>query len=265
MIAPEVHGRRLGVVLGSGPLDGLLDGTHPTRIDTARGAATVHESTDVVLVRRHAPPPHIDPSATEPYVPAHVVDHHRTIAALCAAGCDRVLALGSVGSLRGWPVGTTVAPFDVYAPQVNPSFHDDERGHRVPGFDAPWRDRVLATWAAVAPSAPLDGGVYAQTTGPRFETPAEVRALAVHADVVGMTIASEVILAGEVGLAYAAVCVVDNLANGLAERQLCVEDLRVGATINHERLLSDLRAVIPALAARPRPAPPGGPHPRPTS
>ena len=39
--------------------------------------------------------------------------------------------------------------------------------------------------------------------------------MAAHADVVGMTIASECIVAGELGLAYAAVCVVDNLANGI--------------------------------------------------
>ena len=46
--------------------------------------------------------------------------------------------------------------------------------------------------------------MYAQTLGPRFETPAEVRALARVADMVGMTIAAEAVLAGEAALAYAA-------------------------------------------------------------
>ena len=67
---------------------------------------------------------------------------------------------------------------------------------------------------AAGGQAPHDGGVYWQTRGPRFETPAEIRLIAAHADVVGMTIASECVVAGELGLDYAALCVVDNLANG---------------------------------------------------
>ncbi len=38
-----------------------------------------------------------------------------------------------------------------------------------------------------------------------------------------MTIASECIAACELGLAYAAICVVDNLANGVGESELTME------------------------------------------
>ncbi len=92
-------------------------------------------------------------------------------------------------------------------------------------FDTGWRTSVLAAWTVAAqgsagtggsPSRPVvDGGTYAQTRGPRFETPAEVRWLAGCADVVGMTLASECVLAAEAGLRYAAVCQVDNLAAGV--------------------------------------------------
>ena len=41
-----------------------------------------------------------------------------------------------------------------------------------------------------------------------------------------MTIASECVAACELGLAYAAICVVDNLANGVGERELTMEELR---------------------------------------
>ena len=77
---------------------------------------------------------------------------------------------------------------------------------------------MLDAWAGGRRGALRDGGVYWQTIGPRFETPAEIRLIAAHADLVGMTIASECIVAGELGLAYAAVCVVDNLANGIGAR-----------------------------------------------
>jgi 5'-methylthioadenosine phosphorylase len=249
MPSPEVTGHRLGVVLGSGPLGELLDDAEELRVESAWGSTTLFETAEAVVLRRHR-----HPDTAELHVPAHRIDHHRNVAALCAAGCDRVLALGSVGSLRGWPVGSMVAPYDFYAPQVNPTFHDDSAGHSVPGFDTAWRDLVLATWERTAGSSLLDGGVYAQTTGPRFETPAEVRALAVHADIVGMTLAAELILAGEAGLAYAAVCVVDNLANGLTSEQLTLEDFHAGAEANRNQLVADLKAVVPLLATGGRPS-----------
>jgi 5'-methylthioadenosine phosphorylase len=247
MPAPAVHGDRLGVVLGSGPLGELLDDADEHTVETPWGPALVARTPDAVILRRHES----DPAGG--YTPAHRIDHHRNLAALCSAGCDRVLALASVGALRTGPVGTLVAPADFYAPHVNPSYHADRLGHSVPGFDGPWRDVVVDVWESVAASDLLDGGVYAQTSGPRFETPAEVRALAVHADVVGMTVASEVVLAREAGLAYAAVCVVDNLANGLAEDHLTLDEFHAGAEANRARLVADLRAVVPALARTPRP------------
>ena len=243
MSAPQVSGHRLGIVLGSGPFRQLIDGGERLTVETGRGPVALVETPDAVLLARHG-----DTDLGEGHVPAHRVDHHRNIAALCAAGCDRVLALGSVGSLRGWPVGSMVAPFDIYAPQVNPSFHDDVLGHTVPGFDAAWRDLLLATWESAASSNVLDGGVYAQTTGPRFETAAEVRALAVHADIVGMTLAAELILAGEAGLAYAAVCVVDNLANGLGEHPLTWSEFETGRDATQHDLEKVLAALVPVLA-----------------
>ena len=67
---------------------------------------------------------------------------------------------------------------------------------------------------AFVPEARL-GGVYVQTRGPRIETVAEVAALAKIADIVGMTVASEATLACELGMDFAALCTIDNYANGL--------------------------------------------------
>ncbi|MDZ7732258.1 MAG: hypothetical protein U5R31_03350 [Acidimicrobiia bacterium] len=58
-------------------------------------------------------------------------------------------------------------------------------GHSAPGFDTAWRDRLVATWRDRVASPLVDGGVYAETSGPAFETPAEVRLLAAHADLAG--------------------------------------------------------------------------------
>jgi len=248
MDIPQVTGARLGLIVGSAlELEVLpdlaLDGSVTTSlVETSRGAVRVHDvGHALVLYRHHA--------TDDGFCPAHRIDHHRTIRALCAAGCDRIVALGSVGSLRGWAVGAVVAPFDFLAPWANPSFFDDVRGHSIPGFDQGWRDQVLEAWSAATATPMMDGGVYAQTAGPRFETPAEVRMLAAHADVVGMTVASECILAREAGLAYAAVCTVDNLGNGLGAVDLTTDEFHEGVAANKARLVADVRAVLPRLAA----------------
>ena len=87
---------------------------------------------------------------------------------------------------------------------------------------------MISAWGSLTGTELEDGGVYAQTLGPRFETPAEVKALAEHADMVGMTLAAETVLAGEAALAYAAVCTIDNLANGVADKALTVDEYRRG-------------------------------------
>ena len=107
---------------------------------------------------------------------------------------------------------------------------------------------MLGAWQASGAGPLRDGGVYWQTSGPRFETPAEIRLLAAHADLVGMTIASECVVACELGLAYAAVCVVDNLANGVAARPLSPAELERDRERNAERLHADLAAALPELA-----------------
>ena len=145
-------------------------------------------------------------------------------------------------------MGTLICPDDFYAPEIAPSFFRDPRGHSVAGFDAAWRRVVISAWASLTETKVEDGGVYAQTIGPRFETPAEVRILADAADLVGMTIAAEAILAGEAALAYAAVCTIDNLANGIADTKLTLDELRRGRERSTETVVTGLRYVLPALA-----------------
>ena len=84
--------------------------------------------------------------------------------------------------------------------------------------------------------------------GPRFETRAEIRLAATAADVIGMTMASECVAANQLGLAYAGVCIVDNLANGVAGVELTLEEFRRAAAANAVRLLAVLARLVPVLA-----------------
>ncbi len=222
---------RLAVILGSGA--------------AGPGGAEVVATAerDAVVLQRHGP--------ADAYVLPHRIDHEGNLRSLLAAGCDRVLAICSVGSLdAAIAVGGFVCPHDFIALQTTVTVHDDPRGHATAGFDGAWRGEVLAAWRGCGAGPLRDGGVYWQTNGPRFETPAEIGLIAAHADLVGMTLASECVVAGELGLPYAAVCVVDNLANGVAARPLSPTELEADRERNTVRLRDDLAAALPTLAGR---------------
>ena len=199
------------------------------------------ERDDLVVLRRHGP---------LGSVPAHLVDHAANVPRLVDAGCDRVLAVGSAGGLHvTTPPGTLVVPDDLFAPGGTPTFHDTTAGYGVRTFDAAWRSAVLDAWRSSSERPVIDGGTYAQTRGPRFETPAEVRWLASWADVVGMTLASECVLAAEAGLAYAAVCQVDNLAAGVGRSPTgdVAMDYVLSTAEHRDRLAAELIACVAAL------------------
>lgn len=226
---------RLAVILGSsaaGPEGGEM--------------VAAAERHGAVVLQRHG--------AAGDYVLPHAIDHETNLRSLREAGCDRALAICSVGSLdAGIGVGSFVCPHDFIALQATVTTFDDPRGHAMPGFDREWRKEVLAAWEgggageASGGDALRDGGVYWQTNGPRFETPAEIGLIAAHADLVGMTLASECVVAGELGLRYAAVCVVDNLANGIAVRPLSVAEVERHRERNAVHLRDMLDAVLPSL------------------
>ncbi len=80
----------------------------------------------------------------------------------------------------------------------------------------------------------LKDGVYAAVKGPSYETPAEVRFLSGIADLVGMSLAPEVIAARSHGIEVAAIAVVSN-AHG------------EGAGVSHEEVLKVAERAVPYL------------------
>lgn len=218
-------------ILGSEPAAGF----EPVEVATPSGPVRVHRRDGRVLLQRHG---------LDRYATGARIDHARNLAALAELGCDRILAIGSVGGLRAeLAVGTFLCPDDFIALHLGLSLDDGHGGERVPGFDRDWREEVIAAWAGCAEPELRDGGVYWQAIGPRFETAAEIRLIGAHADVVGMTIASECVLAGELGIPYAAVCIVDNLANGIADRRLTVAEFEAGKARNRTRAEAAIEAV----------------------
>ena len=87
-----------------------------------------------------------------------------------------------------------------------------------------------------------------QLPGPSFETPAEIRMLAaLGCDAVGMSTAVEVIAARHAGMRVCGVSCVANLAAGLSEAPLSVEEVMEAANAAAPGFKRLLRASLAAM------------------
>ncbi|PXA03048.1 purine-nucleoside phosphorylase [Coraliomargarita sinensis] len=116
---------------------------------------------------------------------------------------------------------------------TNPLIGDrSEDGPRFPDMSAvydPGLRTKLKDWAA-GQSVDLKEGVYLATTGPSFETPAEIRAFAtLGADAVGMSTVPEAIVARKLGLRVLGISCITNAAAGISQGPLTHEEVSVTA------------------------------------
>jgi 5'-methylthioadenosine phosphorylase len=64
---------------------------------------------------------------------------------------------------------------------------------------------------------------------------------------VGMTVASECILASECQIPYAAICMIDNYANGISDEELTFESFKSQVRDNEALLLSIIKIFLDKL------------------
>ena len=215
---------------------------HDEKIETRFGPSHVTrallDDKPVVFLHRHARPD--NPAHKD--VPPHKINYRANIAALKTLGATAILASTAVGGLRpSWAPGTLVCLdnlLDLTTNRAKTFF--DERAVHV-DVTQPYCEqlRALTLQTARAQNIELkDGGVYACTDGPRFETAAEIRVYAQWgADVVGMTGAPECVLAREAEICYAGVSIVTNLAAGISPHPL-----------THMEVTHEMQRALPQLA-----------------
>ena len=157
-------------------------------------------------------------------IAAHRVNYRANIWALKEIGATYVVAFATTGSVDpDLPIGSFVVP-----DQIIDYTHDREGSFETPGikehfdftfpFSSEMRNQIIEA-AFAAGLSPRDGGTYACSQGPRYETAAEIAKFAHDGcSIVGMTLMPEAPLARQISLNYAALALVMNPGAGIDER-----------------------------------------------
>lgn len=166
-------------------------------------------------------------------LPPHQINYRANLWALKEVGATGVLAVNAVGGIHPkMGPGTFVVPHQIidytYGREQSYNFLKDGYINHI-DFTQPYnemmRQQLIASLLAM--NLPFqDFGVYGCTQGPRLETAAEVLRLQRDGcDLVGMTAMPEATLARELGLEYAALCLVVNWAAGLTGEELNMDEI----------------------------------------
>ena len=184
----------------------------------------------------------------------HQVNYRANLWAFKQTEVTCVIAIATVGGIgTDYHPGTIVVPDQIldythsrehtFSPVEGKLFHID--------FTQPYCESlrsVLIDSADEQNIEVIDGGTYAATQGPRFESAAEINRLEKDgAHIVGMTGMPETSLAREIGLCYATLAVVVNYAAGISGTQISVEEIRQAYQQATEKVQAILSAAIPRL------------------
>ena len=206
----------------------LLQSLQEVEVNTPYGTVQFqqlhYQGKDVLFLPRHGKGHHLPP---------HRINYRANIAALRELKVKYVLSTTAVGSLRQEiPRGMLVVidQFIDLTKYREHTFYDGIGGEVVhTDFTEPYCTHLRRQLCDVLTSKRIsfkNKGTYVCTEGPRYETPAEVRAYAAWGgDVVGMTNVPEVTLAREAGLCYASLSLVTNYAAGLSSQPLTHQEV----------------------------------------
>lgn len=196
---------------------GLFNNFKPVKVKNKYGRAVIRRRGDIFFIERH-----------QGNLPPHRINFKAYFKALADYGVKKIISFNSAGSLKkSVKAPSFLIPHDFISLRSNPTFFNDKIIHTTPVFSKELRE-LLIKICHKADRPLYKKGVYLETSGPRFETAAEIKIFSQFADVVGMTLASEVILAAEVGIEIAALSSVDNYSNGVSGHL----DYKIGAGKN---------------------------------
>ena len=122
----------------------------------------------------------------------------------------------------------------------------DELGVRFPDMSEVYSKRIQEIIKTAAKDLDIDikEGVYAQFTGPNYETPAEIRmARTWGADAVGMSTACEAMAARQMGVEIGGISCITNMAAGMSKEELNHKEVQETAdrvAVQFKKLITEI-------------------------
>ncbi len=214
----------LGIIGGSG-FYALVKGEE-RHVETPFGWEKVQFGqlgrTTVAFIPRHGP---------THTIPPHKINHKANMYVMHKIGATQVIGINACGIMSKFKPGEIMTIDDFLAFHLGAiTFHDHfASGAKHEDMSEPYSKRLNALIAKAGKKAKVpvkSGGVVATTFGPRFESPAEIRAFRMMgANLVSMTSAYEAILARELSLEYSSIAIGTNYAAGISKRQLSHQEV----------------------------------------
>jgi len=128
--------------------------------------------------------------------------------------------------------------------------NDNTLGHRFPDMSEVYDKNLIAYAKKCADKLNLNTkeGIYLATTGPSYETPAEVRMMRIMgADAVGMSTVPEAIAANYAGIKILGISCLTNYAAGVKDEKLCHEEvIHIGENVK-ESFSSLIKEILRGL------------------
>ncbi|MEH6466793.1 MAG: S-methyl-5'-thioinosine phosphorylase [Porticoccus sp.] len=213
----------------------------------------VFGNTEVVFIARHG---------ETHSIPPHRVNYRANIAALKDQQVSAIYAVNVVGGIN-----MEMCPGDVVIPDqiIDYTWGRKHTYSDGPNLESSYIESPIVPLQHVDFTNPYDtilkdkllqqaiplglhvhaGGVYGATQGPRLETAAEISRMERDGcDIVGMTGMPEAALAREMGIPYACLALVVNLAAGLGDGNISMDQIQQTIDLR----MADIRRLLVAVA-----------------
>ncbi|MCK5300966.1 MAG: MTAP family purine nucleoside phosphorylase [Thermoplasmatales archaeon] len=205
---------KIGLICGQ-EINELINDSEEIIVETNYGNTLINfkklENNDVFFINRHG---------ENKKIPPHNINYRANIQALKSCNIENIISIFTVGSMKKTILtGDFVIPNDFidFTKSRCLTYFENDRVHIDMNnpFCPSLRKLLIESCKIVDDKKIHNRGVYLTTEGPRLETSSEINLFSNYADIVGMTLVPEIILAREQNMCYAALCVVCNMAAGL--------------------------------------------------